>query len=99
MDFPLLAAQILSDGSPMTIGLSVGLGAAFLAYGEARVHISGLREKEKAHEAQIRALEQRLGAAEVREGRTLERLDYFTARLDRIDVKLDRILDQQKGVA
>lgn len=97
MNIPtLLAIEVFGSDSPVTIGLAVGLGAAFLAYGEARVHIQGLRETVKAQEAKIDALETRQSSAEVREGRLLERFEALVTRLDRMEGKLDQILDQQR---
>lgn len=102
MHVPTLLAQ--SSGLVLTSDLAVSwpvlvaLVLVVLGWGEARVHVSGLREREKAREAQAVALEGRIAALEVREGRAMERVDYLAARLDRIDEKLDRLLDR-KGVA
>lgn len=90
----LLAVDTLSDGSPITLGLAVGLAVVGIAWGEARHQISALREWRKEAEEREKARDLRLSSLEVREGRTVERMDYFASRLDRIDEKLDRLLER-----
>lgn len=53
----LLAVDALSDSSPVTVGLAIGLGFVFLAYGEARMQISGLREWKSEATQQIKGLQ------------------------------------------
>lgn len=49
MTAPTLVATVIGEADGLTIGLAIALCVVALAWGEARVHISGLREwKEKA---------------------------------------------------
>lgn len=89
-----MAVDALSDGSPITLGLAIGLLVVGVGWGEARVQISALREWRKEAEEREKARDGRLAALEVREGRTVERIDYLATRLDRIDEKLDRLLER-----
>lgn len=98
MNLPtLLAAEVLSDASPITIGFGVGLAAMGVLWGETRVHVSGLREWVRAYESKISGLETRLASAEVREGRLVERFEALVARLDRMEGKLDQLLARKEA--
>lgn len=88
--------DILGDGTPVTLGLSVGMVGLGVLWGETRVHVSGLREVVRSLQAQVVALETRAAAAEVREGRMAERYDALAARLDRMENKLDVIIAHQQ---
>jgi hypothetical protein len=91
---PVLAADVVvGEGSAITLGLALGLAVFGIAWGEARMQISGLREWRKTVEAEQGALLIRVGALEVREGRTTERIDHLTNQLARIEAKLDKLLE------
>lgn len=99
---PLLAQ---ATGVVLTADLSVSwpilvvLSFILLAWGEARVHISGLREWRREAEVKIAAQGAQIAAMEVRESRTVARLDHLSAQLSTMDTKLDRLLGQGRGVA
>lgn len=92
----LFAADVLSESSPVTIGLVVWGIVVGIAWGEARWQISHLREKDKQRDVQHDAAQTRLTSIEVREGRTLERLDALADRLNRIEAKLDKLLERRE---
>lgn len=58
MNAPIvLAADVLSEASPITIGFAVVIVGLGVAWGETRVHVSGLREWKSKAEQQIEALQ------------------------------------------
>lgn len=95
---PLLAQAAIGDHSPVTLGLAGGLGLAFLAYGEARVHVSGLREWKREAAVEIASLRAQVASLEVRDGRTAERLDYMARHLVEIGADVKSLL-QRRDVA
>lgn len=94
----LFAADVVSDGSPITLGLGIGLLVVGIAWGESRWQISHLRELRAEDAKSTESLVLRVTALEVREGRMTERLDGLVARLGRIELKLDQLLER-KGAA
>jgi hypothetical protein len=91
---PVLAAEVVvGEGSAISLGLAIGLIGLGIAWGEARMQISGLREWRRTVEAEQSALLIRVGALEVREGRATQRIDHLTDQLARIEAKLDKLLE------
>lgn len=92
MNVPPVDATVLGQADGLTIGLVSGLIIIAIAWGEARVHIAGLREWRREAEVKIAAQAAQIAAMEVRESRTVARLDHLTEQLRGMDGKLDRLL-------
>lgn len=97
MSTPTLAVSVLSDVDGLTLGLISSVILIGIAWGEARVHIAGLREWKREAEVKIAAQAAQLAAMEVRESRTVARLDHLATQLQNIDLKLDRLLTRSSA--
>lgn len=84
----LLAAEVLSEGSPVTIGLACGLVVVAVAWGESRVHISSLREWKREAEVKIAKLE-------LAQGRTDEQLSSINKLLTEVRGMVLQLLQGQ----
>jgi peptidoglycan hydrolase CwlO-like protein len=62
----LFATTILGESDGVTVGLAIALCVVAIAWGEARVHISGLREWKKEAQVKIDGLERQAQDAKSR---------------------------------
>jgi hypothetical protein len=94
MRLPLLWAATIDEGTGITIGLAFGLVVVAVAWGEARVNISSLREwKEKAM-VQIESLQKENADIKGRADLQGQQINHILQMLTEVREDVKRILQR-----
>jgi uncharacterized protein YjdB len=88
----LLAVELIGEQSGVTIGLASGLVIVALAYGEARVHISGLREWKERAMQQIDSLQKENADIKGRADLQGQQINHILAMLAEVRDDVKRLL-------
>lgn len=89
-----LFATVLSEADGITIGLAVALGLVAIAWGEARVHISGLREWKREAQTKLDGLERQAQEARGRADLQGQQINHILQMLTEMRQDLKSLLSR-----
>lgn len=90
-------ATILGEADGITVGLAIALAVVAIAWGEARVHISGLREWKREATAKLDALDRQAQDAKGRADLQGQQINHILQMLGEMRADLKTLL--QRNVA